>query len=62
MIREKRPREEADLIELSLSRRPKFKVVKKQDQNASHMRFAFATLDEKKNWRTAARGATDAQD
>ena len=60
MIREKRPREEADPIEIGLSRRISLKVVRKQDQSAPIERFAFATLDVR-NYRAAAGGATNAE-
>ena len=59
VTREKRLREQADPLELGLSRRPSSKVVKKQDQSAPIGRFAFATLDVR-SYRTAAGGATNA--
>ena len=62
MIRAKRPREQADPIELGLSRRPAIKVVKKQDRNDTNERSALNTLDVRRFWRTAARGATSAKD
>ena len=62
MTRTKRPREQADPIELGLSRRPAVKVVKKQDRNDTNERSALNTLNAMKSWRTAARGATSAQD
>ena len=62
MIRAKRPREQADPIELGLSRRPAVKVVKKQDRNDTNERSALNTLDVMRYWRTAARGATSAKD
>ena len=48
MVREKRHREQADPIELGLFRKPCTKVVKKQDQRAQNVRYAFATPDVRK--------------
>ena len=61
LTRAKRPREQADPIELGLSRRPAIKVVKKQDRNDTNERSALNTLDVREFWRTAARGATHAK-
>ena len=62
ITRAKRPREQADPIELGLSRRPQIKIVKKQDRNDTNERSALNTLDVRRYWRTAARGATSAKD
>ena len=48
MVREKRRREQAYPIQLGLFRKPCTKVVKKQDQRAQNVRYAFATLDVRK--------------
>ena len=61
MTRAKRPREQADPIELGLSRRPQVKIGKKQDRSDTHERSALNTLDVREFWRTAARGATHAK-